>query len=57
MTEDDTLSRFVTYVDLNSRAQLLRDEFEVMYDELRIIAKVDRSCTEWTPRSIHRRWN
>jgi hypothetical protein len=41
MTEDDTLSRFETYADLNSRAQLLRDEFEVMYDELRIIAKVD----------------
>jgi hypothetical protein len=41
MTEDDTLSRFVTYADLNSRAQLLHDEFEVMYDELRIIAKVD----------------
>jgi CRISPR/Cas system-associated exonuclease Cas4 (RecB family) len=41
MTEDDALSRFVAYADLNSRAQLLRDEFEVMYDELRIIAKVD----------------
>jgi hypothetical protein len=40
MIEWDTPPPFVTYVDLQVRAQLLHDEFEVMYDELRMIAKV-----------------
>jgi hypothetical protein len=45
----DTPMRSISYVDLNSRAQLLRYEFEVMYNKLRTMTKVDVRASDEVP--------